>query len=172
MSGGAGGIPGVGRAEKWISLETYRSSGRGVRTPVCFVVSEAGAAYFLTRSLTGKARRLAANPAAAVAACTLRGAVKGEWARGGRAVPVSGAEADAAVRLRRKKYGLLDVLARMATRSKGDIAVYRLTFPAGAEGAGGGMPPGGGGGGAPPPQQPAGAPPSPPPSQAASAAGA
>lgn len=131
MGGGAGGIPGVGLAEKWISLETYRASGKGVRTPVCFVVSEDGAAYFLTRSLTGKARRLAANPAAAVAACTLRGAVRGSWARG-KAVLVSGAEADKAVRLRRKKYGLLDILARMSTRSKGDIAVYRLAFPAGA----------------------------------------
>lgn len=136
MSGAAGGIPGVGRDEKWISVETYRASGRGVRTPVCFVVSGAGAAYFLTRSLTGKARRLAANPAVAVAPCTMRGAVTGQWTRG-RAVPASGGETSEVVRLRRKKYGLLDVLARLASRSKGDIAVYRLEFASGGGGGGG-----------------------------------
>ena len=134
MGDTAGGIPGVGLSEKWISVETYRAGGRGVRTPVCFVVSDAGAAYFLTRSLTGKARRLAANPAVAVAPCTMRGAVTGQWASG-RAVQVSGGEAGEVLRLRRKKYGLLDVLARLASRSKGDIAVYRLEF---AEGGGGG----------------------------------
>ena len=133
MSGTAGGIPGVGRDEKWISVETYRAGGQGVKTPVCFVVSEAGTAYFLTRSLTGKARRLAANPAVAVAPCTMRGAVTGQWARG-RAVPASGGEAGEVVRLRRKKYGLLDVLARLASRSKGDIAVYRLEFVPGSGG--------------------------------------
>ena len=149
VDGGAAGIPGVDAREKYVSLETYRAGGGGVRTPVCFVVSGSGTAYFLTRSRTGKARRLAANPAVSVAPCTMRGAVTGQWARG-TAVPASGDEAGMVVRMRRKKYGLLDVLARLATRSKGGIVVYRLAFggePAqgpGGEGLGGG---GGGGGG-------------------------
>lgn len=127
MEEGAGGIPGVGGRERYVSLETYRADGTPVRTPVCFVVSGSGAAYFLTRDRTGKARRLAANPAAAVAACTIRGRVTGQWARGA-AARVSGVEAEEVLRLRRKKYGLLDVVARLATRSKGGIAVYRLDF--------------------------------------------
>ena len=122
---GGGGIPGVGGREKYVSLETYRADGRPVRTPVCFVVSGGGVPYFVTRDGTGKARRLAANPAVAIAACTIRGRVTGRWARG-TAAPVSGGEADEAMRLRRKKYGLFEALARLATRSKGAIAVYRL----------------------------------------------
>lgn len=149
MEGGAGGIPGVGEREKYVSLETYRAGGRPVRTPVCFVVSGGGAAYFLTRDRTGKARRLAADPSVAVAPCTVRGRVTGQWARGS-AARVSGGEADEVLRLRRKKYGLFDVVARLATRSKGNIAVYRLDFgrPGGGEEDGEEPPRGGDGGGA------------------------
>lgn len=142
MEGGAGGgIPGVGERERYVSLETYRAGGRPVRTPVCFVVSGGGVPYFVTRERTGKARRLAANPSVAVAACTIRGRVTGQWARG-TAAPVSGGEAGEAMRLRRKKYGLFEALARLATRSKGDIAVYRLDFARGeGDGDGGGQEP-------------------------------
>ena len=130
----------MGERERYVSLETYRAGGRPVRTPVCFVVSGGGVPYFVTRERTGKARRLAANPSVAVAACTIRGRVTGQWARG-TAAPVSGGEAGEAMRLRRKKYGLFEALARLATRSKGDIAVYRLDFARGeGDGDGGDEP--------------------------------
>ena len=137
MEGGAGGIPGVDGREKYVSLETYGAGGRAVRTPVCFVVSGGGVPYFVTRDKTGKARRLALDPSVAAAACTIRGRVTGQWARG-TAARVSGGEADEALRLRRKKYGIFEALARLATRSKGAIAVYRLDFGRGGGGGGSG----------------------------------
>ena len=66
-------------------------------------------------------------PLPVAAACTIRGRVTGQWARG-TATRVSGGEADEALRLHRKKYGISEALARLATRSKGGIAVYRLDF--------------------------------------------
>lgn len=60
---------------KYISLETYRRSGEGVRTPVWFVES-GNRLYVSTPASTGKIKRLRNNPKVKVAICDIRGNVK------------------------------------------------------------------------------------------------
>ncbi len=121
--------------QKCISLETFRRSGAAVRTPVWFVEAPGGGGriYVVTRRSTGKVGRLAANPAVRVAPCTARGRITGGWI-GGEASEVAGAEAEEAARLRRKKYGLMAALARLASAPKGEPVAYlvRLGGPPGA----------------------------------------
>ena len=64
--------------ERYINLETFKRDGTGVKTPVwvapldgTLVVFSAGDAY--------KVKRLRRDPRARVAACNVRGAVRGEW---------------------------------------------------------------------------------------------
>lgn len=110
---------------KYVSLETFRRSGEGVRTPVWFV-GEGGCIYVVTGADSGKARRIRSNPSVRVAECSLRGAVRGEWEEG-RAVLVSGDEARRAISDRRSKYGLMGALVGALVSAK-KLAVYRITL--------------------------------------------
>lgn len=109
---------------KYVSLETFRRDGRGVRTPVWFV-TEGGRIYVITRDSTWKVKRLANDPRVRLAPCTFGGKIEGEWILGQAAV-VSGDEAERAIRLRKKKYGMRAILAGLATRSKGAVIVYSI----------------------------------------------
>ena len=111
--------------EKYISLETFRRDGRGVRTPVWFVVND-GKIYVITKESTGKVKRLANSPRVNFAACSFGGEIRGEWISG-RAAPVTGMEAENAVKSRRRKYGFRAVLAGLATSRRGKSVVYLIT---------------------------------------------
>ena len=62
--------------QKYICLTTFRKSGAGVSTPVWFG-EDAGKVYVMTRSDSGKYKRLRNNPQVQIAACTMRGKIKG-----------------------------------------------------------------------------------------------
>lgn len=109
---------------KYISLETFRRNGAGVRTPVWFV-SDGGAIYVVTGAGSGKAKRISSNPSVRMAECSVRGSVRGRW-EGGRAAAVSGEEARRAMSMRKSKYGLMGLLAGAALRAK-KTAVYKIT---------------------------------------------
>ena len=64
--------------QKYISLETFKKNGEGVRTPVWFVLHDA-AIYAYTESDSAKVRRIRNNPRVRVAVCSMRGDVKGPW---------------------------------------------------------------------------------------------
>ena len=64
--------------QKYLSLETYRKSGKAVPTPVWFVEHD-GVLYASAPVHTGKVKRLRNSPQARVAPCDSRGQVKGEW---------------------------------------------------------------------------------------------
>jgi len=66
---------------KYISLATFRRTGQEVRTPVWFV-EQAGKLYVMTRSDSGKYKRLRNNPQIRLAPCTARGKVVGGWTNG------------------------------------------------------------------------------------------
>lgn len=69
-------IPREIQGQKYISLTTYRKSGVGVPTPVWF--GEAGEKlYVMTRSDSGKLKRVRINPQVKMAPCTMRGKVTG-----------------------------------------------------------------------------------------------
>lgn len=69
-------IPAPIQGQKYISLTTFRTTGKGVATPVWFG-EEDGKLYVMTRSDLGKTKRIRNNPRVRVAPCTIRGTVTG-----------------------------------------------------------------------------------------------
>jgi uncharacterized protein len=67
--------------KRYLSLETFRKSGEGVRTPVWFAEDEGdtGVLYVYTIGNTGKIKRIRNNPRVRIAHCDARGNVRGEW---------------------------------------------------------------------------------------------
>ena len=64
--------------EKYISIESFKKNGEGVKTPVWFVLQD-GVFYVYTEADSWKVKRIRNNPRVRVAACTVRGTVKGPW---------------------------------------------------------------------------------------------
>jgi len=98
------------RDHKYLSLETFKKSGEGVKTPVWFAADPArdlagdGATiYIYTIGNTGKVKRIRNNGRVKIAPCTMRGELLGEWA-GARAEIVTGEEATSGMELLNKKY--------------------------------------------------------------------
>ena len=72
--------------EPYISLETFRRSGKGVETPVWFAIVD-GKLYVVTDGTSAKVKRLRATKRIRIAPCNLRGTVTGDWFDGsGRVV--------------------------------------------------------------------------------------
>jgi PPOX class probable F420-dependent enzyme len=65
------------RDHKYISLETFKKNGQGVKTPVWFVLHN-GALYVYTEADSWKVRRIRNDPRVRVAVCNIRGDIKGE----------------------------------------------------------------------------------------------
>ena len=63
---------------KYISLETFKKNGEGVRTPLWFVLYN-HALYVYTEADSWKVKRIRNNPRVRVAPCNMRGDVKGPW---------------------------------------------------------------------------------------------
>ena len=60
------------RGHDYIDLVTFRKSGVGVHTPVWFA-DAGGRLYVMTRSDSGKMKRIRNNPKVEIAPCTMRG---------------------------------------------------------------------------------------------------
>lgn len=69
-------IPPEIAGQKYISLTTFRKSGAGVATPVWFGEQDSKL-YVMTRSDSGKYKRLRNNPVVRIAPCNIRGKVTG-----------------------------------------------------------------------------------------------
>ena len=69
-------IPTAIQGQKYISLTTFRKNGQAVATPVWFG-EEDSKLFVMTRSISGKYKRIRNNPQVRVAPCTIRGAVTG-----------------------------------------------------------------------------------------------
>jgi PPOX class probable F420-dependent enzyme len=104
--------------EAYLNLATFRRSGAAVETPVWFA-AHAGRLYVFSEAKAGKLKRLRANPAIRVAACGVRGRLKGAWLPGrGRRVE-DAATVQAAYAALHRKYGLQMKLADFFSRSSG-----------------------------------------------------
>jgi PPOX class probable F420-dependent enzyme len=92
---------------KNLSLESFRKTGVGVRTPVWFaadpVSGPAAKLYIYTIEDSGKAKRIRNSPRVRVAPCNSRGKILGDWVEA-KAEIVSGAEAHHGTALLNKKY--------------------------------------------------------------------
>ena len=90
--------------QKYISLETFRKNGQGVKTPVWFVLYNS-AFYVYTEADSWKVRRIRNNPRVRVAVCSMRGNVTGPWLDAAASI-VEGDERIAADKLLDRKYFL------------------------------------------------------------------
>ena len=103
----------------YFSLETFRKSGVGVKTPVWFAAGE-GRAYVFSESRAGKIKRLRNDDRVRVAPCSVRGAIQGDWMEGRARVIDDPAQVDSAYRALRRKYGwqlmLTDALSKLSGR--------------------------------------------------------
>ena len=92
---------------KYISLETFKKNGQGVKTPVWFVLHE-NAFYVYTEADSWKVKRIRHTPRVRVAVCNMRGVIKGPWLDASASV-VEGDERLAADKLLDRKYFLKKV---------------------------------------------------------------
>ena len=90
--------------QKYISLETFKKNGQGVKTPVWFVLHE-NALYAYTEADSWKVKRIRNNPRVRVAVCNVRGHVNGPWLEATASL-IEGDERRAANELLDRKYFL------------------------------------------------------------------
>jgi uncharacterized protein len=109
---------------KYINLETYRKSGKAVITPVWFVFERENF-FVITRSGTGKVKRLRNNPNVRISPCSFRGQVKGKWIEG-IASFVDPIEFPRIISLRNKKYGIQSKIISLFTVGKGKFIIVSI----------------------------------------------
>jgi hypothetical protein len=113
---------------RYISLETFRKNGVGVRTTV-WLVEDGGVLYFRTDPKSGKAKRIRLNPHVRIAKSDMRGNIKGPWADG-EAKQIDEKESDRVRGLFKKKYGLqirlLGGLSRLSGGRRDDSFVVGI----------------------------------------------
>lgn len=104
---------------KYLNLETYRKNGKAVRTPVWFVIYD-GTIYVITPSTTGKVKRLNNKKNVRIVPSNMKGKPRGDWVDA-TAYFANESESSQAIKLRKKKYGLMAKLI--------GISVYRKGMP-------------------------------------------
>lgn len=112
------------KKSKYINLETYRKSGKAVITPVWFVF-EGENFFVITRSGTGKVKRLRNNPNVRISPCGFRGQLKGKWVNG-IASFVDPIEFPRIISLRNKKYGIQSKIVSLFTIGKGKFIIVSI----------------------------------------------
>jgi len=112
------------KSEKYISLETYRKNNQPVKTPVWFVIKD-NLVYVVTRSQTGKVKRLKNNLQVKFALCSIKGKVTGEWISGTVKI-LTEEDTKEAVKLRDKKYGFMARIAKFFSKSKGEFFAFTI----------------------------------------------
>jgi len=105
---------------KYISLETFRKTGVGVRTPVWFAADPAAPEMFYVYSEAdaGKVKRIRNNQHVRVAPCSVRGTLRGAWVDG-QAHLIDGEEAEKGQELLRRKYGWMKRIGDFFSRGMG-----------------------------------------------------
>lgn len=105
--------------DRYISLETFRKDGTGVKTPVWAAPLDATLVVFSEGS-SYKVKRLRRDPRVRVAACDVRGNVRGAWVEGTGKVIEDPAHIARALEALRKKYGfqsaMTDFFAKLTGR--------------------------------------------------------
>lgn len=112
--------------EKYLNLETYRKDGQAVRTPVWFVIDNE-IIYVTTPSTTGKVKRLTHSKNIRIVPSNMKGTPKGDWV-GATAYFANESESSQAIKLRKKKYGIMAKLIGLSVYRKGKPVVIGITI--------------------------------------------
>jgi PPOX class probable F420-dependent enzyme len=116
---------------KYFSLETFRKTDAGVRTPVWFARDPASTDtltrfYLYTLPDSGKCKRIRNNPKVRIAPCNMRGDVRGAWVDATARI-CNADEAEKGQSLLIEKYGLAkrvgDFFSRLRGRTQVVLAV-------------------------------------------------
>jgi PPOX class probable F420-dependent enzyme len=106
-------------AEKYVSLVTYRRNGVEVKTPV-WIAKVSRLYYVFSAGDAGKVKRIRATPRVRLAACDVRGNVRGPWIEAHARIVLDPTLIAEVRRALRRKYGvvmgLLDVMATLTGR--------------------------------------------------------
>jgi PPOX class probable F420-dependent enzyme len=116
------------RRERYVNVETFKRDGRGVKTPVWFVLRDDGALYAYTKAESWKVKRIRNNPRVRVAPCDMRGNVTGPW-EDATAQFVSGDEEQTASRLLDQKYfmkKIFNLLAKLHGHKRAMIKIQLI----------------------------------------------
>ena len=110
---------------KYFSLETFRKTGVGVRTPVWFAEDPAAPAsmaryYVYTLPDSGKAKRIRNNSKVRINPCTMGGDLRGAWVDA-QARICSGDEEAKGQALLNQKYGLPKRIGDFFSRLRGRV---------------------------------------------------
>jgi PPOX class probable F420-dependent enzyme len=90
---------------KYLSLETFRKTGVGVKTPVWFAQKPGQLMYYVyAEADSGKVKRIRNNSKVRIVPCSMRGEVKSEWVEAWARI-CSGDEVTLGQQLLRQKYG-------------------------------------------------------------------
>lgn len=121
-------------AERYISLESFRRDGVGVKTPIWFAATPDGARlYIYTLADSFKTKRIRRNPKVRIAACDMAGKVRGPW-QDATATIVEGDEYRLGMGLLDRKYfpwkHLIGFLALFRPRQRVVIALLPAGAPA------------------------------------------
>lgn len=109
---------------KYISLETFKKNGQGVKTPVWFVLHD-GAFYVYTEADSWKVKRIRNNPRVRVAVSDIRGNVKGEWMEA-TASSIDGEERLRADKLLDQKYFLKKIFNFLTKINRHQRAMIKI----------------------------------------------
>jgi uncharacterized protein len=104
-------------SEKYVLLTTYRKDGSPVATPVWVLPDGAGVAIW-TETRSYKVKRVRNDPRVTVAACDIRGKVRGETVEGTARI-VSDAERDHFAKVLGRKYWVTGILGSLRYRMLG-----------------------------------------------------
>ncbi|MBK7599588.1 MAG: PPOX class F420-dependent oxidoreductase [Acidobacteria bacterium] len=111
--------------QQYLSIESFRKDGRGVRTPVWFAEGD-GVYYVYTLADSYKIKRIRNNPRIRIAPCDARGGVKGEWVEATATILDENGERRAH-ELLNAKYGLIkramDVISKLRQNKRAAIAI-------------------------------------------------
>lgn len=110
--------------QKYICLETFKKNGRGIQTPVWFVVSDE-IIYVTTMDSSWKIKRLKNNKSVRIVPSNFKGKPNNQWVDG-QAFFGNESELKLAMTLRNEKYGLLARLIGMFVTKKGKVAVIGI----------------------------------------------
>ena len=90
--------------ERYVSLATFRRNGKVVLTPI-WLARHDDRYYLFSESKAGKVKRIRANPAVRLAACSASGRITSAWLDARARVLTDAHLIDAALVALRKKYG-------------------------------------------------------------------